>query len=158
MPAISRSVRHDLAAIPLGAPENTYYGLIRFYMNISQVQITWYALSQGQIVFFLEAKPLYRLTTQSARAEADDQMRRRFQQLLPHCPLSALYAISVFGSVSCIYRYTPFSNDIEPPLIPSHPLFVTDIAPVGRWAYDMRVKRESKIIMAVLKLVDELCW
>jgi len=61
-------------------------------------------------------------------SEADDQMRRRFQQLLPNCPLSALYAISVFGSISCIYRHTPFSNGIEPPLIPSHPLFVTDIA------------------------------
>ena len=81
------------------------------------------------------AHPSHMITPAS---EADDQMRRRFQQLLPNCPLSALYAINVFGSISCIYRHTPFSNGIEPPLPP--------VCYRHRSAYDMR---DSKIIMAV---------
>ena len=49
-------------------------------------------------------------------SEADDQMRRRFQQLLPNCPLSALYTILHLPSYPLQQWHRATSHSI-PPLV-----------------------------------------
>jgi hypothetical protein len=175
MPTISRLLRRKLWAIPFNAPENEYYGIInkilsKFFVGEGYVVCPQYSPStapsntidfavtyNGQPVFFIEVKPRYTLSSDAARAEADHQMRIRFQQILPNCPLSALYGISIFGCMACVFCRLPFNNAILPPIIHPNPTYVTDVAPITRWGYDIRSKVRSEIITEVMELVREMC-
>jgi len=84
-------------------------------------------------------------------------MRRRFQQLLPNRPLSALYAINVFGSIPCILPSYPLQQWHRATSHSIPPLVCYGHRSGGTMGIRYASKRESKIIMAVLKLVDELC-
>jgi len=89
-------------------------------------------------VFFIEVKPYIHIQRNSTRELADDQMRRRFRDFSgSNLPIPRLYGISTFGTRFSIYQYTVANRVLTPSLIASDPDIVTDVAPEGRWNYDL---------------------
>uniref|UniRef100_A0A6B2LFW2 Uncharacterized protein n=1 Tax=Arcella intermedia TaxID=1963864 RepID=A0A6B2LFW2_9EUKA len=69
-------------------------------------------------VFFVEIKKQDILNEASARREADDQMRKRYRDLLELCPLEYLYSISAFGTSICMYKGIKSTDEVIPEYIP----------------------------------------
>lgn len=113
----------------------------------------------NQPVIFFEVKAEGTLLSQAARAGADDQMRLRFSQLFPTCPLRILYGVSLFGTKMCVYR-TRGPNRLSPARIPRTVNTINDISPIGRYALDITTTNGSlelvRIIQLVRNMVDDL--
>jgi hypothetical protein len=66
--------------------------------------VVFFRISLHRIpVFFVEVKTAIAIQSFSARAEADDQMRVRLDQLYDQS-LSEVHGISAFGTALCFYR------------------------------------------------------
>lgn len=60
-------------------------------------------------VFLLDLHPYPNLARISTREVADNHIRMHVRDLLPYCPLPALYALSAFGTRLAFYTITPGS-------------------------------------------------
>ncbi len=60
-------------------------------------------------VFLLDLHPYPNLARISTREIADNHIRMHVRDLLPYCPLPALYALSAFGTRLAFYTITPGS-------------------------------------------------
>ncbi|KXN66156.1 hypothetical protein CONCODRAFT_24202, partial [Conidiobolus coronatus NRRL 28638] len=68
----------------------------------------------GDPILILEVKAPSRLKDKSARHEADDQIRQRYESLLDSCPINKLRAISAFGTMLAFYEADKISSRITP--------------------------------------------
>ncbi|KAJ6585280.1 hypothetical protein B0H19DRAFT_1250142 [Mycena capillaripes] len=80
---------------------------------------------ERQPVFVLEIQAPSTLQTQSSRRDANRQIRRRIEDLSPHCRLDVLYGINAFGANNCIYKDTatlpPSTLSLLPKISPTSP-------------------------------------
>jgi hypothetical protein len=89
------------------------------------------------LIFFLEIKAPKFFDNRSGRADADNQMRKRFQQLYDASP-SQLHGFSVFGTLCCHYS---LDKRIDGFVVPRRVLpntdHVNDTAPQEWWNVDI---------------------
>jgi len=98
--------------------------------------IEFEVLLEDEPVFFLEIKEPRKIILKSARAEADNQMRKRMGDLAPLCPLDTLNGVSAFGTRLSFYSYDKQTR-IIPSSISPDPYRETDTAPSDRWDCDI---------------------
>lgn len=108
-------------------------------------------------VFIVEIKSPSKLTVSSSREEADFQLRRRLIDIAPLCPLDTLYGMSAFGTQYAIYKYSKSNRFIEPRVIPSDPVYITDTAPVERWGKDLMKNDGAIELRKLFQIIIESC-
>jgi hypothetical protein len=109
-------------------------------------------------VLFIEVKPYIHLKRDGTRGEADNQMRRRFRDLVSgSLPLPKLYGISAMGTCFSVYEYTKETRVLSPSLIAPDPNIVNDVAPEERWNYELlEAAGEEKFRAMVIKAMAEI--
>jgi hypothetical protein len=96
--------------------------------------VTWHKVP----VFFIELKTYVAYEKNSARAEADDQMRSRFLDFNAGSnPIPTLYGLSALGTRFSVYEYTVANRALTPTRILPHAELLTDTAPRQRWNLDI---------------------
>ncbi|KIJ27500.1 hypothetical protein M422DRAFT_784871 [Sphaerobolus stellatus SS14] len=89
-------------------------------------------------VLFIEVKPFNHFEKDSTRAEADDQMRRKFRDFRSaSLPLPKLFGISALGTRFSVYEYIIETRALLPPSILPDPMTVNEVAPKERWNYEL---------------------
>jgi hypothetical protein len=93
-------------------------------------------------IFFIEIKTFSNLEHESTHEKADEQMHKRFDNILhseSFCPilLPALTGISAIGTHFAVYWCMTHNGVVSPPQIQHHPLYCTDTAPRERWNHDV---------------------
>jgi hypothetical protein len=155
---LSHIIKQNFLDIPQNSDGNAYYGpwnsiLFKLFdidegfticpqypvparSNHTDFAITFVVERNRAAIFFLEIKPPEFFNSLSARADADNQMRRRLCQLYEASP-SELHGFSVFGMRCCRYSLYKTDGSIEPKSIPSRPRYITDTAPKEWWNLDI---------------------
>ena len=121
--------------------------------------IVYLVIQQRFPIFFVEIKTLLALNLASSRAEADDQMRTRFRDIsntFGHIPLPTLIGISAMGTRFAVYRHRTRNQSITPRPITSHPLYLTNTAPLQRWSYDLMEDAGEAELRAIANEVKEM--
>ena len=98
--------------------------------------IEFEVLLEDKPVLFVEIKEPRKIAFNSAREEADNQMRKRMRDLAPSCPLDTLNGVSAFGTRLAFYTYDQQTR-ILPKRISPDPERESDIAPLDRWDCDI---------------------
>lgn len=98
-----------------------------------------YIVSKRKVpVFFLEIKTYLALDKLSSRAEADDQMHKRFVKFASgSIPTPKLVGLSALGTNFCVYELTTVDNQLLPDRIVPDPRFLIETAPKAWWSYDI---------------------
>lgn len=91
------------------------------------------ALDIDSPVLFIEVKPPSHLPIISARKEAENQVRRRFEEISHLVKIPKLYGISAIGRQLSYYEFDLASNRITPDALPDSFAIVTGTAPQERW-------------------------
>ncbi|KAF8809266.1 hypothetical protein BYT27DRAFT_7094566, partial [Phlegmacium glaucopus] len=79
--------------------------------------------------------------------------------IVGHCPLPTLHAVSALGTRLCFYSVDTTdlaTAEILPLPIACHPTRVNDYTPAGRWEYDiMKVRGEAKLRAVIHEVLQE---
>lgn len=110
-------------------------------------------------VFFIEVKAASCFSSLSGRANADEQMRKRFTELIECLAIPSLHGISMLGPHLSFYTYSKSDNKLHPPCIPSDPVYVNDVAPAQRWNTEVMseegIRRFTEVADHVKLMVDQ---
>jgi hypothetical protein len=123
-------------------PASDRYSITPQYKHIAgsiDYTIT-YIITRRQIpVLFIEVKTYVAYDKDSARRDADVQMRERFFDFTcaGNLPIPKLYGLSILGTRFCVYEYALEDRRLTPQWIAPHPELFTDTAPMERWHYDI---------------------
>jgi hypothetical protein len=88
-------------------------------------------------VFFLEVKHPDHYKTLAGRAQADKRMRLLFAEFAERVELEKLYDVSALGVQVGYYELEGADGSIYPREIPYDGNYVTNVAPVNRWPYNI---------------------
>ncbi|KAI9464036.1 hypothetical protein BJY52DRAFT_1251206 [Lactarius psammicola] len=121
--------------------------------------IEFEVLLEDKPVLFLEIEEPKKIAFQSAREEADNQMRKRMVDLAPACPLDTLSGVSAFGTQLSFYTYDKQTR-ILPARISPHPHMETDTAPLNHWdcniLEDEGAQRFQDLVAEIKRKCDRL--
>jgi hypothetical protein len=84
---------------------------------------------------FVEIKPLSSLSSLSSRANADLQIRERFEEFFDGTPSAFMFGLSAFGPRICLYSL--YKKTEESVILPERLVHVRDTAPLNRWNVDL---------------------
>jgi hypothetical protein len=108
-------------------------------------------------VLFIEVKAPASFPLDSKRKQADDQMRDRFRDLRHTLVTPRLPGISAFGTRMAFYEYVAATNSLTPHVIPPDPESLNDVAPAGRWSYDLLQANGNAQMRRVVEDVKAMC-
>ena len=108
-------------------------------------------------IFFVGAKPSGHIDNILPRRSADEQMRKRFLDLLGRLEVPILYGVSALGSKVCYYTYDEGSRRVSPKVIKNEQKLVIDTAPADRWSLDIMTPDRGKKLREVLNHVKAVC-
>ena len=99
------------------------------FLDTLDFTIIFVVMKQKVSVFFIEIKPYDDLQSNIRRGDADEQMRRRFRNLLGSLPTPKLYGASAMGTRLSIYEYTKATGILLPPAIARDLIVVNKCCP-----------------------------
>ncbi|KAG2035015.1 hypothetical protein BDR03DRAFT_1093411 [Suillus americanus] len=143
-------------------PVDTDFTVIPNFQEINSTKgasdylVTFELFLENQPVFVLELKREKDFSVRSKRTTADDQLRGRLGDLIDACPLPVLRGVSAFGTKLCFYSITK-AGLISPEYILASPKYVTDIAPVGRWNYDILAAEGEAELRRIVQVITTEC-
>ncbi|KXN64859.1 hypothetical protein CONCODRAFT_44957 [Conidiobolus coronatus NRRL 28638] len=110
-------------------------------------------------VMFLEIKAPDDFEKDSKRQEADEQMRRRFRQLIDDCPdfINKLYGLSAFGTKMAYYTLDTEERKITPLKIKDDDIYIKDTAPKKWWDSDMLQQGGEQRFLEVVEEIKARC-
>ncbi|KAI5123202.1 hypothetical protein M0805_003968 [Coniferiporia weirii] len=109
-------------------------------------------------VLFIEVKPAGHLSDLSNRAAADREMCERFGHLVEALVIPKLIGISTIGSRFSVYEFDKAARTLVPAGIAPHPDYVSDIAPIARWADDFLDSAEGMgKFLEITQQVRDMC-
>ena len=116
-------------------------------------------------IFFLQIKSPGLLADGSKRQEADEQMRRKFEELGPLLNIPTLYGVSAFGTRVAFYEYDRATRDIQPTQADgcacaeqktvNQP--AAEVAPIERWDSDVLEKEGADRLKDIARRVKDMC-
>jgi len=110
-------------------------------------------------VLFLVLKDPSEILLISTRREADDQIRSWMGDLVGHCPLPTMHAVSILGTALCFYSLD--TADANAPILPlrisQHPTKLTDCAPANRWEHNILAEKGEAKLRAIIEEVLQGC-
>lgn len=159
-------------------PVDTDFTVIPNFQEINSTKgasdylVTFELFLENQPVFVLELKREKDFSVRSKRTTADDQLRGRLGDLIGDallplfslsnlfvidaCPLPVLRGVSASGTKLCFYSITK-AGLISPEYILTSPKYVTDIAPVGRWNYDILAAEGEAELRRIVQVITTEC-
>ena len=119
----------------------------------------YFVISHNQHpVFFVEMKPSGHIESNSARAEADTQMRERYEKLRDSVDIGKLYGMSAFGSKVCFYTYNRETGEICPGVIRNNEGGrLEDISPACRWGLDIMTPEGEDKFREIVAEIKAMC-
>lgn len=112
-------------------------------------------------VIIVEVKDDQSANSATLRLQADEQIRIRFHQMLPNCPIPRLYGISFLGTSMRVYCGDTATGDVIPELIDNPD---PDSVPPpdlleGRWDIDVLspvgAMRMHEVMWHIARMVDQ---
>ena len=113
-----------------------HYRIPQIHHNAVDIVAMFTVEHNGHPVLFIQVHPSS-LRSVSERQQADKQIRDHFRDLSTNLITPRLPAICAFGTHIAFYEYTAATNTLTPPAIAPDPIVLNDVAPAGRWKYNV---------------------
>jgi hypothetical protein len=108
-------------------------------------------------VFFIEIRPSGHLHKLSDRADADEQMRERFESFTQELSIPKLYGISALGTKICLYKYEVDAQVLFPERIERDPELINDTAPIDRWDFNVLEEDGERRLRELVSEIKQMC-
>jgi hypothetical protein len=118
-------------------------------------------LFDSVLVFIVQIKSGgNRLYSNTARRDADQQMRERLFDWTDKCPLHKLYGVCTFGTRLCFYESVPVEGGVlitPKPITGKDPDVLLDTAPIAWWNCDVMEVDGADRLRAVVQEIRSGC-